>query len=175
MDRFHKNNKIILPLRGVAALFSLIELGLAAYGVSVFDKTYYYDDGFGDTYSYTYNFGSLNFILFAALWTLLLLIYLGVSIRMPHIQHIFATVALLAVTMIFWFAGFISLAVFLGSTIDGFCSSGIGPCGVLDAITAFAAFLWVIFVVDTVFAAMAAFGSTRNQNPNPMGTQMTAA
>ena len=77
-----------------------------------------------------------------ALWSILLLVYLGVSIRMPHIQHIFATVALLAITMIFWFAGFVSLAVFLGSTIDGFCGSGIGPCGVLDAATAFAAFLW---------------------------------
>jgi hypothetical protein len=112
---------------------------------------------------------------------------------MPHITHLFVTTALLFITMIFWFAGFVALAVFLGSTINGACSSGVGSCGVLDAATAFAAFLWyvrclnlvedpsliclsrVIFLIDTVFAALAAFGSRGGNSMRTGGTPMTAA
>jgi len=158
---------VILPLRGVALLFSIIELGLTAFGVSQFDGTSDYGDGI----VIYYNFGTVNFLLFASLWSVLLLIYLIIALRMPHITHLFVTVALLFITMIFWFAGFVALAVFLGSTINGACSSGLGDCGVLDAATAFAAFLWLIFLIDTVFAAMAAFGGRRggmSSGPTPM-------
>jgi len=170
MDRYHREPRVILPLRGVALLFSIIELGLTAYGVSIFDGTVN-DDGI----IITYNFGSLNFLLFCSLWSILLLIYLIIALRMPHITHLFVTVALLAITMIFWFAGFVALAVFLGSTINGACSNGVGSCGVLDAATAFAAFLWVIFLIDTIFAAAAAFGGRGGGGMRTGGTPMTAA
>jgi len=170
MDRYHREPRVVLPLRGVALLFSIIELGLTAYGVSIFDGSV--SDGF---VTYYYNFGALNFLLFCSLWSILLLIYLIVSLRMPHITHLFVTTALLFITMIFWFAGFVALAVFLGSTINGACSSGVGSCGVLDAATAFAAFLWVIFLIDTVFAALAAFGSRGGNSMRTGGTPMTAA
>jgi len=32
MQNFHNNQRIMLPLRGVALLFTLVELGLTAYG-----------------------------------------------------------------------------------------------------------------------------------------------
>jgi hypothetical protein len=57
--------------------------------------------------------------------------------RMTHLTHPFATLALCAVTMIFWFAGFIALAVAIGGSVN--C---LGVCGVLAAAAAFGAFLW---------------------------------
>jgi len=75
--------------------------------------------------------------LLQSLWTLLVLIYLFISIRMTHITHPFATLALCAVTMIFWFAGFIAVAVAIGAAV--YC---VGICGVFAAAAAFGAFLW---------------------------------
>jgi len=90
MQNFHANHKIMLPLRGVALLFTLIELGLTAYGnstsshrlqtkvpalltqtstgVSVFNGSY--SDGY---YNYTFHFGTINFLLFAVRTSVLLL------------------------------------------------------------------------------------------------------
>ena len=58
----------------------------------------------------------VNFLLFDAVWTLLALAYLIIvpwrfSETMAH--HKFAILGVEAVTMLFWFAGFIALAVFL--------------------------------------------------------------
>ncbi|MCJ1246041.1 hypothetical protein MMC30_003245 [Trapelia coarctata] len=88
---------------------------------------------------------------------------------MTHITHPFATLALCAVTMIFWFSGFIAVAVAIGAAL--YC---VGICGVFAAAAAFGAFLWVIFLVDTIFAGIAAFGG--HSSTHDMGsTQMAAA
>ncbi|MCJ1289793.1 hypothetical protein MMC34_001326 [Xylographa carneopallida] len=163
MDKFHSNNKVLLPLRGVAVLFTIIELGLTAYGVSYFDRTY--SDGY---YIYTSNVGSLNFMLFNSLWSLLLLAYLLVTLRLAKFSHPIATFVLLLLTALFWFSGFIALAVAVGPTCDGNHA-----CQTVAAAAAFGAFLWVIFLVDAVFAGMAAFGGHRSTGQNfgqPMQT-----
>jgi hypothetical protein len=80
------------------------------------------------------------FLIFCAVWTWLVLAYLiGAPILFPVAAHRFAVVAVEAVTMIFWYAGFIALAANLA-----WCpSSAHSPiCGSADAGTAFAAFEW---------------------------------
>lgn len=57
--------------------------------------------------------------------------------RATRYTHVYATLALLAVTMIFWFSGFIAVAV----GISGFLYC-VGVCGVFAAAAAFGAFLW---------------------------------
>jgi len=50
-----------------------------------------------------------------------------------------------AVTMIFWFASWISLAVFVGDFVGG-CL--LNPCGAMKAAVAFGAVEWVLWCVS---------------------------
>ncbi|MCJ1321953.1 hypothetical protein MMC15_007298 [Xylographa vitiligo] len=165
MDRFHSNNKVLLPLRGVAVLFTIIELGLTAYGVSYFDGTY--SNGY---YTYTSNVGALNFMLFNSLWSLLVLAYLLATLRFGRFSHPIASFVLLLVTALFWFAGFIALAVAVGPTCYGKHA-----CETVAAAAAFGAFLWVIFLVDAIFAGMAAFGGGSRSTGQNFGQPMQTA
>lgn len=82
----------------------------------------------------------VNFIVFAAVWSLLALIYLMLApLRFERFAHNMAILAVEAVTMIFWFAGFIALAVFLS---DRTCYGSV--CGSAKAACVFAAFEWYV-------------------------------
>lgn len=55
----------------------------------------------------------INFLLFVALFTLLSVFYLALAPRFaPRASHPFAILALDAVLWVFWFAGWVALAVF---------------------------------------------------------------
>ena len=55
----------------------------------------------------------INFLLFVALFTLLSLLYLALAPRFaPRASHPFAILALDAILWVFWFAGWVALAVF---------------------------------------------------------------
>lgn len=81
---------------------------------------------------------------------MLVLIYLGLSPRFfPKFAHPYAILALDAVTMLFWFAGFIALAVFENdfSYNVGFYSFGCGSvCGQFKAAVAFGALEWYVYI-----------------------------
>ena len=80
------------------------------------------------------------FLIFCAVWTWLVLAYvIGAPFFLPVAAHRYAVAAVEAVTMIFWFAGFIALAANLG-----WCPTGahLTLCSAADAGTAFAAFEW---------------------------------
>jgi len=163
MDKFHSNNRVLLPLRGVAVLFAIIELGLTAYGVSYYDGC-----AIIDGFEYCDNIGSVNFLLFTSLWSLLVLAYLLATLRFGRFSHPIASFVLLLLTSLFWFSGFIALAVAVG----GGCGLN-HACQTMAAASAFGAFLWIIFLVDAVFAGMAAFGGSRTSGQNfgqPMQT-----
>lgn len=125
----------ILGLVGTILVFSIIELGLSAWAVSVTDRTYYY---------YRQNTpGEYGFLLFASLWTLI-----GVAVltvlefmggRKGGVSHRFswlgwATLVYNAVTWVFWLAGFSALAAFYGGN----------PRGAAGALLAFAVMLWYV-------------------------------
>lgn len=89
---------------------------------------------------YASSLSQVNFLVFTSVWTLLALVYLVVvpwrfSDTVAH--HKFAILAAEAVTMLFWFAGFIALAVFL---TDRVCYGIV--CGAVIAGNVFAAFEW---------------------------------
>ncbi len=80
-----------------------------------------------------------NFLIFTSLWTLLALIYLTLSPWLfPRAAHKFAILAIEALTMLFWFAGFIALAVFLSRLL----TCGGNACRSARAACVFAAFEW---------------------------------
>lgn len=139
----------------VAVLFSIIELGLTAYVVSVYDGRW--DNG----YSY---YGSnspdrVNFMVFNSVWSLLVLAYIGLTpLYMTSIFHRLAALGLEAVTMIFWFAGSIALAVFIGVPR----CQGNSFCGSIQAAVAFGFFLWAIFLFLVVLDGIEAMKSRRH-------------
>jgi len=82
---------------------------------------------------------SVNFLIFTSVWTILALVYLIVTPgRFPTLAHKYGILAAEAVTMLFWFAGFVALASLLG---DINCRAG-NVCGTSIAGDVFAAFEW---------------------------------
>jgi hypothetical protein len=87
----------------------------------------------------------INFLIFTSVWTILALVYLIIApARYPAAAHKFGILAAEVLTMLFWFAGFIALAVLL---TDVGCSAGgaghwWGPCRAAIAGDVFAAFEW---------------------------------
>ena len=60
-------------------------------------------------------------------------------LKFPTAAHKYGILAVEAVTMIFWFAGFIALAVLLG---DSGCGRTADVCRVAEAATVFGAIEW---------------------------------
>ena len=114
---------IMLLASGVLAVLSIIELGLTAY---VANATHGWVD-------------SNNFLVFCSVWTLLVLAYLLVAPRFAPaaLFHRYIPPALLAVTTLFWFAGAVAAAAFLGAPK---CPTSV--CSSLQAAIAFAFFIW---------------------------------
>jgi hypothetical protein len=83
-------------------------------------------------------------MLFTSLWTLLAVAYLLlVPTRFPKFAHKFAIAAVEFVTMIFWFAAFVAVAVRWGDAYRGVDARGtFYGCGV--AAIVFSAFLWFV-------------------------------
>ena len=82
----------------------------------------------------------INFLLFSSVFSLVTTIYLTLAAlnKLPAIAaNRFALLAADAVTMMFWFGGFIALAVFLSSRV---CFGNV--CNVAKASVAFGALNW---------------------------------
>lgn len=136
---------IIFILRIVQALFAIIVLGLSAYAVSQYNAL-------NDNYYYAVSPSRLNFMVFVSLWTLLVVTFITVASRfVPKLSHPFVVLALDALTMLFWFAGFIALAVSV-SAFGAICYGHL--CDSMRAATAFGAFEWLLFAATTVLGAL---------------------
>lgn len=127
----------------VAAIFAIVELGLTAYWASLFNSYF----GFGG-----YSPSSVNFMIFNSVWSILVLIYIGLTpLYMTSIFHRLAANIINVITAIFWFAGSIAVAVWFGGPYE--CHGEAG-CSSAEAAIAFGFFLWAIFtflaVVDSL-------------------------
>lgn len=124
----------LLGLYATALVFSIIELGLSAYIVDVTSNAYY---GTNSRY---------GFALFCSIWTILVAGFLfafpllsrrGNSVQGSHHERWMAplTLALNALTMLFWLACFAALADLY---------NGFSPRDVAGAQLAFAVMLWYV-------------------------------
>ncbi|KAI1638351.1 membrane-associating domain-containing protein [Biscogniauxia mediterranea] len=144
----------------VAAIFAIIELGLTAYIVSWYTGSYYWSG---------WSPSRVNFMLFNSIWSLLVLAYVGlVPMYATSLFHKLAALALNTVTTIFWFAGAIALAVFVGGPWD--CGANT-VCGSLSAAVAFGFFLWAIWTFLTVLDALEALRSRGHNVGGPTKPQ----
>ncbi|QDS77002.1 hypothetical protein FKW77_006081 [Venturia effusa] len=141
----------MLPLRGAQAVFTVVVLGLTAY-VSNWWANYWRDMSPTE----------INFLLFTSVFSLITTIYLSLAAlnKLPAIAHNrYALLAADAMTMTFWFAGFIALAVFLSSRV---CFGNV--CNIAKASVAFGAFNWLLFAISTAWAGIYTF---RRRSPAP--------
>ncbi|KUJ16649.1 uncharacterized protein LY89DRAFT_685552 [Mollisia scopiformis] len=141
---------LILPLRVIQAVFAIIVLGVLAYAAN--DWAYYWSPS------------QVNFLIFTSVWTLLAVAYLVIApMHFKTAAHKFGILAAETITMLFWFAGFIALAVLL-TDIDCTAHTGKywGPCRASIAGDVFAAFEWLLFTATTIMAALYCW-RTRNE------------
>jgi hypothetical protein len=129
-----------LPLRIAQGFLALLVLGLMSYVVSNWNGPYG-----------SWSPAEANFLLFVSVWSLLAVAYLIIApARFPTAAHKFGILAAEAITMIFWFAGFIAFAVLL---TDWGCRRG-SPCRTSQAAVVFAAFEWLLFSATTIMASL---------------------
>ncbi|QIX02432.1 hypothetical protein AMS68_007949 [Peltaster fructicola] len=143
---FAISSTILLAIRAIQALLAIIVLGTAA-DVAVW---------WGGAW-HAWSPSEFSFLIFSAVWTLLVLVYLiVVPLRFSEsvLHHRFAVLAVESVTMLFWFAGFIAAAVFMTGRI---CFGDI--CKVAKACIIVAAFEWLLFAITTGLAALQIFSS----------------
>ena len=148
---------VVLGLRGVQVLFSIIVMGLTAY---IVDR---YTNPWG-----SWSPHSINFMLFTSIWTLLAVAYLVlVPTRFPRAAHKFAIAGVEFLSMIFWFAAWVAVAVLWGDIWWG-PSGHRGPIyGSGVAAIIFAAFVWLTFVATTIISALHIRRSSRNDTAPP--------
>lgn len=95
-----------------------------------FDELSFYDDVPSE----------VSFIVFASVWTMVVTIYLLVaSLKFPKLAPVIVVLALNAVTMLFWFAAFIALAVWKS---NHFRKCHVRFCDTIVAGIVFGAFEW---------------------------------
>ncbi|EOD49496.1 hypothetical protein GTA08_BOTSDO00131 [Neofusicoccum parvum] len=145
-----------LPMRIAQAVFTIVVLGLTAYVCDWWTSHWHANSP-----------AEINFLIFTSVWTILALVYLVVApARFPVAAHKFGILAAEALTMLFWFAGFIALAVWLD---DRVCFGSV--CASAKAATVFAAFEWLIFAGTTILATLHVW-RTRNSNDSKPAPEM---
>lgn len=103
--------------------------------------------------------------MFCAAWTVLIVIlHLIVGISFADCALIgYIRVAVEAVAVLSWLAGFIAVAVQISTDT---CSAGKSSCGSLKAATVFGAFEWLLFMVTAALTVMLVFNSSRKPRPS---------
>lgn len=95
-----------------------------------------------------------SFMLFNSIWSIPVLAYVALTPRfLERFYHGLAAFGLVAVTTLFWFAGSVALAVWIGV---GRCG-GNSFCQSIQAAVAFGFFIFALFAALTVFAGLGAF------------------
>jgi len=144
-------------LRGLQLLLAIIVLGLA-----------------GETTN-TEPTDRSNFMIFVAVWTILVVFYFMLAPRFfPAAAHNLAKVGVDSLTMLFWFASFIAMAVLMRNVrltrnltlshtpvwhhLDHWYKVG-------TAATVFGSFEWLLFVATMVLTLFEAFGNGGSHKP----------
>ncbi|KAF1944879.1 hypothetical protein EJ02DRAFT_397353 [Clathrospora elynae] len=133
----------VLAVRAVQTVLSIIVLGLMAY-VSSWWSIHWRQSSPSE----------INYLIFAPAWSLLALVpLLLVPLKFSHLQDSTAgrwgMLGLEGLTMLFWFAGFVALAVFLSGRI---CFGMV--CDVARASTTISAMSWLAWAVTFVFGVI---------------------
>ncbi|KAI1844155.1 hypothetical protein JX265_002928 [Neoarthrinium moseri] len=154
---------IVLGLRAAQLVMAFVILGLSAYVANWYNV---------DTL--TSSPSQINWLLFCSLFTIISIAYIELAPRfMPKVAHPMAFVGLELANVLFYFAGFIALSVFISKLL--FCRGSV--CGSARADVAFGAFEFLVWGVTSFFAVRdnlkGGFNFRRNRGQAPLaGPQM---
>ena len=115
---------------------------------------------YGNFYDYYGVPDAWGFLMFCAAWTVLIAIFhliAGTSFADRALIG-YISVAVEAVAVLSWLAGFIAVAVQISTET---CSAGNSSCGPLKAATVFGAFEWLLFMVTAALTVLPIFNSFR--------------
>lgn len=107
---------------------------------------------FGDFYNYYGVPAAWGFLMFCAAWTVLSVIFHFIAgiIFADRAWIGYTRVAVEAVAVFSWLAGFIAVAVQISGAA---CKAGEYSCGLLKAATVFGAFEWLLFMVTAALTS----------------------
>lgn len=171
-----------LALRALQVIFAIVIMGTDGYGTSngcrqFFQRMHESDShlainvyrgytSFVDTTQggFEVYFGVPNawgFLMFCAGWTVLVVMFCYVSekVLMDYLWVGYIRIAVEAIALLSWFAGWIAVAVNIGT---GACADNYVSCGALKAATVFGAFEWLLFMA-TAFFTVSWFFYTKQQ------------
>ncbi|KAJ5481163.1 hypothetical protein N7539_007057 [Penicillium diatomitis] len=155
----------LFAILGTCLVFSIIELGLTAYVVSFFSGTHQEEtwdpySGYSVTDVHYSTPGILAFMLFSAIWSILVSIaaavlpwfYTRKGVASRRLNTIFGVLFIVTffVTSVFWLACFADIAAQLGG--------GVSLSDYLNAMIAFAVLLWLLFLALGILAVLSACG-----------------
>ncbi|KAJ4400831.1 hypothetical protein N0V85_005655 [Neurospora sp. IMI 360204] len=127
---------ILLPIRVFQATFSIVIIGLSGFAYLPPSQ--------------------ISFLLFCGIYSLVSVTYLGlISKLFPKTSNPYAVLSLEITNLLFWFAGFVSLSVFLSKLL--FCRGKV--CGAARADIGIAACLSVSWIVTVALLARDAIRS----------------
>lgn len=136
---------ILLPIRIFQATFSIVIIGLSGFVAHWYNANTAYLPP-----------SQISFLLFCGVYSLLSVLYLGlISKLFPKTSNPYAVLSLEISNLLFWFAGFVSLSVFLSKLL--FCRGSV--CGAARADVGIAACLSVSWIVTVALLARDAIRS----------------
>jgi Membrane-associating domain len=128
---------------------------------------------FGNFYAYEGVPDAWSFLMFCAAWTFLGVIFLLIAgIRFAdHALIGYIRVAVEAVALLSWLAGFIAVAVNIGSDA---CPAEENHCRSIEAATVFGALEWLLFVITTTLTIKLVFNGTHRLGASKPTTTTTS-
>jgi hypothetical protein len=137
------SDKIILALRAAQVALAIVNIGLDSFVI-------HWHVGISRKPSPS----SFSFLLFAPLFSLLSIAYLELAPRrFPKMSHPFASLGVEFANTVFYFAGFIACAAYLGSL--SFCIGHVCRAG--RTVAVMAAFEFVAWIATTILLAKSLF------------------
>lgn len=134
---------LVLALRAVQGVFAVIILGLSASVIQ-----WYNDD------TLTSPPAPVSFMIFVPLFSMVSCVYLEITPKfLPKYLHPWAVLGFEVINVIFYFAGFVAMAVFLNNLV--YCRGAV--CASARAATVFASFNFVLWGVTAGLAIKGTF------------------
>ncbi|GKZ86838.1 hypothetical protein AnigIFM56816_002768 [Aspergillus niger] len=158
------NRTVDVTLRALQLIFAIIVMGTDGYAIHVYrGHTDYVHFVYGNFYAYAGVPDEWGFLIFCAGWTFLGVIFLFFAAGISFAEHaVIGSVSVIVefVALLSWLAGFIAVAVNVGSTT---CPAEENHCVLLKVAIVFGALEWLLFMITTIPTIKLVFNSTRRQ------------
>ncbi|KHN98229.1 MARVEL-like domain protein [Metarhizium album ARSEF 1941] len=147
-----------LLLRVLQAILAVANLGLSAYVIKWYRMSTSQSPD-----------SSVNFLLAASILSILSILYLVLAPRfLNRFAHPYAALAVQGLNTCFYFAGFIALAVYVGSLT--FCEGSVCRASRADAVVAAGAFCaWIASTILTAKQMIVGGAAARHRTQGHMG------